>query len=247
MDDRRWAIIDFDGTLIKGQSQRMLVQYLRRKGYISLWRYVRIMVWYVGFKLGWARNVKKIAEYAVGYLADKKVVDFDQVFDDFFETVCAPRMYNKAEDLVSLLREHSGRMIMVSTAIDPIVSRACAYFGIQEYLCTTLEVRDGSYTGRLSGEPVYAGNKKAAAEAHAAKNGIDLSKSIAIADHDSDIPLLSTVGYPVAVNPDRALHSHAQERGWPVIYLDSDEPLQHLEPHLVSERHSVQSDHLSFR
>ena len=36
-------------------------------------------------------------------------------------------------------------------------------------------------------------------------------------DSINDLPLLSTVGHPIAVNPDDSLHHHALVNGWPVL------------------------------
>jgi phosphoserine phosphatase len=46
--------------------------------------------------------------------------------------------------------------------------------------------------------------------------GIDLERSAAYSDSANDIPLLSLVGQPVAVNPDARLLAHARAQGWQV-------------------------------
>ena len=51
----------------------------------------------------------------------------------------------------------------------------------------------------------------------AAENNLDLSQSWAYSDSANDIPMLSTVGHPVAVNPDRALRAHARANGWQIL------------------------------
>ena len=46
--------------------------------------------------------------------------------------------------------------------------------------------------------------------------GLDLKRCWAYSDSYNDIPLLSMVGHPVAINPDARLRSHAREHNWPV-------------------------------
>jgi phosphoserine phosphatase len=234
MNQQRYAILDFDGTLIRGQSQRLLVGYLFRKGYISFGKYVRIMLWYIAFTLNLTRNVKGIADYAVGYLKDKKISDFDAVFDDFFAVECIPRMYKNSYNLITLLLKYRYNLILLSTAIDPVISRACAHFGINEYISTQLSVRDGVYLGTLSGEVVFS-DTKARIKDHA----LDPEVIFAFADHGSDMPLLYLVGNPVAVNPSRRVLACAQAKKWPVLYLDDDESFQHFESYIVSERYRI--------
>jgi phosphoserine phosphatase len=45
----------------------------------------------------------------------------------------------------------------------------------------------------------------------------DLNDSYAYADDFNDLPLLSLVGHPVAVNPDPKLYKLAVKRGWEII------------------------------
>jgi hypothetical protein len=46
--------------------------------------------------------------------------------------------------------------------------------------------------------------------------GIELQGSYAYSDSTTDIPMLSVVGNPVAVNPDRELRRHAEEHKWQI-------------------------------
>ncbi len=84
--------------------------------------------------------------------------------------------------------------------------------GVIGLLC---ETDDGVYTGRAVRTCHGAGKAEAVREL-AVQHAIDLARSTAYSDSASDLPLLETVGSPVAVNPDRALRRVADERGWPV-------------------------------
>jgi len=46
--------------------------------------------------------------------------------------------------------------------------------------------------------------------------GIDLESSYAYSDSSTDLPMLRTVGHPVAVNPDRELRKEAETQGWDI-------------------------------
>jgi phosphoserine phosphatase len=84
-------------------------------------------------------------------------------------------------------------------------------------LGTRALVRDGVYTGELSGPFCYGPGKVEAIEEVAVEEGFDLSRCYAYSDSASDLPMLEAVGHPVAVNPDARLGSAAAERGWPVV------------------------------
>ena len=48
----------------------------------------------------------------------------------------------------------------------------------------------------------------------AAIQGLDLAECTAYSDSANDIPMLSMVGTPVAINPDSKLRKHAEKHGW---------------------------------
>ena len=48
------------------------------------------------------------------------------------------------------------------------------------------------------------------------EHGFDLAHCFAYSDSHNDLPLLSLVGHPCAVNPDRRLLAHAEEQDWQI-------------------------------
>jgi hypothetical protein len=48
----------------------------------------------------------------------------------------------------------------------------------------------------------------------ARERGLDLAHSYGYGDSLNDVPLLETVGNPVAINPDMRLRRYAKRRGW---------------------------------
>ena len=90
------------------------------------------------------------------------------------------------------------------------------HFGASGVIATRAEIDDdGRYTGELAFY-AYGDQKAEAIEGLASRLGIDLTGSYAYTDSITDLPMLSAVGHPVAVNPDRDLRREAEERGWQV-------------------------------
>ena len=48
------------------------------------------------------------------------------------------------------------------------------------------------------------------------RSGLDLARSFAYSDSTNDLPMLSLVGHPCAINPDRRLSAYAAEQDWQV-------------------------------
>ena len=83
-------------------------------------------------------------------------------------------------------------------------------------LGTRAEEQDGAFTGRLLGDLLHGEAKAAAVRELAEREGLDLAQCAAYSDSINDIPMLSLVGRPVAVNPDSALRDEARRRGWEI-------------------------------
>ena len=72
---------------------------------------------------------------------------------------------------------------------------------------TVAEHVDGVYTGRLVGDMLHGPAKAEAIKALAARESLDLSRCSAYSDSYNDLPMLSMVGDPCAINPDAKLRA----------------------------------------
>ena len=64
------------------------------------------------------------------------------------------------------------------------------------------------------GDLLHGPAKAEAVKALAAREGLDLERCSAYSDSANDLPMLSLVGDPCAINPDHTLRSHARANGW---------------------------------
>jgi fatty acyl-CoA reductase len=115
------------------------------------------------------------------------------------------------------IRDHRAaghRVVLVTGSLEPFVEPLRPLF--DDIVATRLEVRDGRFTGYLQRPPLVGEARSPWLRRYAARAGADLRASYAYADSHSDLPLLRTVGNPVAVNPDVALFRVARDRRWPV-------------------------------
>jgi HAD superfamily hydrolase (TIGR01490 family) len=140
--------------------------------------------------------------------------------DEAFDTVLKSNLYPAAKDLVSRCRDEGHDVVLVSGALDFLMARLSDYLGATHVIANRLEIKDGFATGRLL-RPVVAGPEKARlVREHAREHGHDLDECFAYSDSYSDVPMLSVVGHPAAVNPDGRLTRLAATYGWPVLTLD---------------------------
>jgi HAD superfamily hydrolase (TIGR01490 family) len=140
--------------------------------------------------------------------------------DDAFDTVIKKALYTHAKELVTRVRENGHDVILVTGALDFLMEPLSKHLGATGFIANRLEFANGFATGRLL-RPVVAGPEKARlVREHARHHGHDLDDCFAYSDSYSDVPMLSVVGHPAAVNPDFRLAQLAAAHGWPVLNLE---------------------------
>jgi phosphoserine phosphatase len=116
------------------------------------------------------------------------------------------------------MHEDAGQRVWLVTATPIEIAEVIAErLHLTGALGTVPEHVDGVYTGNLVGAAMHGEAKAAAVRALAEREGLALRRCAAYSDSANDIPLLSLVGHPVAVNPDHKLRGHARANGWQVL------------------------------
>jgi phosphoserine phosphatase len=122
---------------------------------------------------------------------------------------------------------------LVSASPEEIVEPLAEHLGVDGCIASrTVVDEEGRYAGEMEFYS-YGPFKAEAIRALAEREGIDLDESSAYSDSYTDLPMLETVGHPVAVNPDRVLAKVAREREWEVM--------QFTKPVRLRDRMSVPS------
>jgi putative phosphoserine phosphatase/1-acylglycerol-3-phosphate O-acyltransferase len=111
--------------------------------------------------------------------------------------------------------------VLATTSPYDLVAPLAHHLGFDDVVATRYGTDDeGRYTGRIEGEFVWGTGKRGAVERWAAAHDVDVAASWAYSDSVYDLPLLSAVAHPHAVNPDPRLWLVAVARRWPVLWLD---------------------------
>jgi HAD superfamily hydrolase (TIGR01490 family) len=137
--------------------------------------------------------------------------------EELFEKVIQKRLFRDMVDLMKRSRAEGYQQVLITGAIEQMVRPLAEYLEVDAWFANKLEIEDEKATGRLC-PPVLAGPEKAAfIRRYVLENDLDLNLCRAYADSASDIPMLSTVGRPIAVNPDSNLRATANAHDWPII------------------------------
>ena len=126
-------------------------------------------------------------------------------------------MLEKAQRVVDLHRSR-GDTLLVITATNsfitwPIVKR----YGIENLLATEPEIKDGRFTGKVSGIPCYKDGKIDNLMPWLKEHQESLTDSTFYSDSNNDLPLLRLVDRPVVVNADSILKEAAYQNDWEIL------------------------------
>jgi HAD superfamily hydrolase (TIGR01490 family) len=139
--------------------------------------------------------------------------------DEAFDSVIRPGLYKDGLSLVKRAKQAGHRIVLLSGSPDFLLQRLAKMVEADDVIGNRLQFKDGLATGKIL-PPIVAGPEKARImKDHARKHGFDLDDCAAYTDSMSDIPMLSVVGRPAAVNPDFRLRALAKTHRWPVLDL----------------------------
>ena len=219
---RRAAFFDLDKTLIPGSSLFLLARGAYDRDMFRVRDLLRFGWGQMMFRLAGerARNVERSQTSTLEFVTGHKASELVAWGKEIAEERILPRVY---QDIVRVIDEHKGRghlTFLVTAAPIELAGTIAEALGMTGALATVSEIdAEGYYTGRLVG-PVMHGPAKAKAVAEeASARGIDLAACAAYSDSVNDLPLLESVGYPHAVNPEHELRRIASVRGWPIHEL----------------------------
>ena len=220
-DEKGAAFFDLDRTLMAGSSAFQFGRAAYKAGLLSRRRLAADAWANLMFRLRGSTDegADALRERVATMLDGVRVRDLQRLAPDVLAGVL-PRLYPR---MLAIAYEHqdAGRPVFIVTAASQEMAEMLALvLHFDGGIGSRSEVRDGIYTGRPAGPFTYREGKAEAIRQVAAEQGIDLSKSYAYSDSESDLPMMRTVGHPVAVNPDAELGRVARENGWQIMHFD---------------------------
>jgi len=225
------AVFDIDGTIFRSsllielfnslvrtgifpkkasaEVEREYLAWLDRKGHYNKYLGKLIKVHYKYQKGCTVQSVKKVMQKVIQWQKD--------------------RVYRYTRNLIKNLRKNGYFLLAISNSQDYMVEYFGKTLGFNVAIGRTLEVENGKYTGRMKykDKRIQPGDYLDKAEIfkdfiEQSNMNIDLKKSVAVGDSESDIPLLDCVGNPIAFNPSSPLARHAQKHGWMIVVERKD-------------------------
>lgn len=211
------AFFDVDNTIMQGASIFHLARGLYRRKFFTT-REIAGAAWKQAyFRLVGVEDPEHVAEArasALAFIKGHRVEELETLGEEIFEEAMAHRIWPGTRALAQLHLDQGQRVWLVTAAPIEIANIIARRLGLTGALGTVSEHVDGVYTGRLVGDMLHGPAKSEAVRALADREGLDLSRCSAYSDSYNDLPMLSLVGDPCAINPDSRLRDHARAQGW---------------------------------
>jgi HAD superfamily hydrolase (TIGR01490 family) len=228
---RSVAFFDIDGTLTDGFTIFSFAVFLENKN-LFLPSYLNLMHQDSATYESSARGeldyhdfaVKLVDHYAQGLKGRKadEVGTFSSAFLDaaLEDQIDGYRVHAFARDLVEIMNPVA-TTVAISGSPWESLSALTAYMDFQEVHSTLLEVKQGTFTGRVDRNLAIRESKSQLVTSFLTGD-INLKTSFAFGDSVQDVPLLEIVGNPFVLGENQELRGIARQRGWHVLAVQED-------------------------
>ncbi len=213
------AFFDVDNTLLRGSSIFLFGKAAFKRKFFSrqdFWNFAWHQMRFIA-RGETATSLQSIRDRALALVAGHKVESLTSLTDEVYEVYISPKLW---PETVRLAQKHirEGREVWLVTAAPAEIAKVIAHrLGLTGGLGTLIARENGVLTGELEGEALHGKAKRKAVKRLAKDRNISLRRSYAYSDSHNDLPMLTAVGTPVAVNPDKTLLVHAKAAGWRIL------------------------------
>ncbi len=220
------VLFDLDNTLLAGDSDFEWAQFLISKGVLDREVYeARNATFYEQYKAG-TLDIHEFLDFQLAPLSRHPREQLDAWHAEFMTSQIRPRLTDGARGLVNVHLE-SGALCAIVTATNSFITGPIAReLDIPHLVATIPAQTDGQFTGKPRGTPAFREGKIERVERWLEELGLyfgSFRRTTFYSDSLNDLPLLSRVTHPVAVDPDPTLRAHATEHGWQIMHLHTGE------------------------
>jgi HAD superfamily hydrolase (TIGR01490 family) len=216
------ALFDLDNTLLSGDSDFEWSQFLIEQGVLDRELFeAKNLAFYEQYKAG-TLDIHEFLDFQLKPLSRHARKVLDQWHEEFMRSKVRPMMGDKAHALVRRHLEVGDTCVVITATNSFVTAPIVREFGIEHLIATDPEQKDGEFTGRVAGVPSFREGKVTRMEQWLSARGWNwgsFEQSCFYSDSLNDLPLLSKVRRPVAVDPDATLRAHAERHGWEILSL----------------------------
>jgi HAD superfamily hydrolase (TIGR01490 family) len=213
------AFFDLDRTITSAISGKELAKGAFRKGIMKNTDVIHGLLLSAFLRAGFRSQIKIITDL-VKWVKGMPEETLLELCDDVTGNILIPSVYEGARDRIASHKAEGTKVVILSSALKCICKRMSENLGMDDILCSELEVIDGVLTGYPKAKIFFGEEKLSRFLEYCWKNGTSVEDTWYYADSVFDIPVLSVTGHPVCVNPDRKLRREAGKKGWEILIFE---------------------------
>ncbi len=209
-------LFDMDNTLLLGDTVALWAQFLDQKGMMSDsdWQKRR------QFDKDYIEQRLDIpASFEFDFSLMKKIPPEKRVpwRSEFFDSLIKMRISRIGLQLIQAYKNNPHNIVILITATHRFLASPTAeYSGVHHLISTEAEIKE-DYTGRTLGVINMGEGKVKNLQSWISQHKLEPDYTVLYSDSINDLPLLSSVKKPIAVDPDRRLKAVALEKNWDII------------------------------
>jgi HAD superfamily hydrolase (TIGR01490 family) len=210
------AFFDIDNTILSINSGSALVREAYKIGLMSTSDLLNAIYlsWLYKFHL---RDtdliVSGMGRWLKGHTVDEVNLLSEHVVNKHLVNAIRPEIYSE----IKFHKENNAEVVILSSVIIQICRQLGSYIGVDNIICTVMEVADGVFTGSPENSYCFEDEKRIRLMQYCEMRNYSLSEAFCYGDSISDLAALKVVGHPVCVQPDRKLSRIAHEKGWRIL------------------------------
>lgn len=213
------AIFDLDNTLLSIDSDHAWGEFLLEQGAVDPVAYREANERFMADYNAGTLDMDAFLAMALKPLADNSPEQLSAWHQQFMASKIEPHILPKAEELLARHRTKGDTLLIITATNRFITAPIAERLGVDHLIAVNPEVKDGHYTGRVSGIPSFREGKVTRLNKWLEDQDLTLEGAWFYSDSHNDLPLLEEVEHPVAVDPDDTLRKVAEERQWRIMSL----------------------------
>ena len=215
----RIAFFDVDNTITRGSTLYFLGKGMYNRGFftkrdIGAWVLANIRFRMTGTEK--SEVISRFQKAATDFIGGHDVKEIRIIGEQIYSEFVSPSIWQGTIELATEHLSSGDEVWLVTASPEDFANLIAERLGFTGAIGTKAEIKDGKYTGNLNGKLLHGKEKAIAITELTKARGINLKDCFAYSDSHNDLPLLSAVGHPRAINPDAKLRIIAFAQSWPV-------------------------------
>ncbi len=212
---KKAAFFDIDGTLINGFIICDFPEYLVKKGFFDPEAHKNIQTLLLEYKNGEIEPTVASHEIPIEYALGLKGQNKEKigVLAARFMSEYKNNVFQYSKQLVNLMNKNGFMTIGMSGSPIEVIEEL-DFLGFKKLYGSEMSTTSGTYDGNIKTNLVILENKKKLFQSLIRIYNIDLKSSFGFGDTEYDLPVLTNVFYPIAVNPNKKLRIIAEQKNW---------------------------------